>query len=556
MKLKGHHPAQRLLCKLTCLLAMSPIAEVAAESRHEDYSRKAAQGPHLALRAATFFGGPDGEEFVGGGTLASGEIVAAGNLTGPKPPPGRVDKVIGSGTHRGLDPFIFKEKAEQHRKAGEFSRDNPDLGGFFVIYDSSLSEIKRFVRFDWGVAALSTCLVTPDGGTILVAGRAGPAFRKLPGVRTHPCGSEIWKYGDAEQAADVFIAAIHPKDGSIRWAHVIEGAGNPPRRLWLDDSGHIYIPAGGLHLVSPNGATLRRIHTRADGKVDRWVGIHPSHGKIYFGGDRNTRTNREPYRQPFLIESDLNGKDTARYWEPNPKEIGSDGGSLESDSSVRGVAFRPDGTAAVIGWSDGGNSVFTRQVGDWREKGVTPAPLGYATWGMKGANSLGHVMLVDFPAKRTLTHAWFAAFLPGNFVDARARNAPNHTSFEDLELMPGGALAVWGRAASGLVQTPNAFRKDPGDGAKYGGTFLTVFDGTLSRLMFSSYLPGLGNPALVAHPRGLLVFSRSRNDDGEPTPTSPPITADSAQTKFGGVSDGHLMLMDGSEIVPITTQSK
>ena len=94
MKLKGHHPAHRLLSKLTWLLALSPIAEIAAESRHEDYSRKAAQGPHLALRAATFFGGADGEEFVGGGTLAGGEIVAAGNLTGPKLPPGRVDKVI------------------------------------------------------------------------------------------------------------------------------------------------------------------------------------------------------------------------------------------------------------------------------------------------------------------------------------------------------------------------------------------------------------------------------------------------------------------------------
>jgi len=514
-----------------------------AQSRHEEYTKAAARGSHMEVTAATFFGTADGEAFVGGGTLPDGSILAAGNLTGPAVPTADRTLVVGTGKRLDLDPFLYKEKADKYRANGEFNPDIPGLAGFFVVFDSKLSKARQLVRFDWGVASVSAVRMAADGKAVILAGRATPEFRKLDKVNLVPTGDDKWTYGESELPADVFIARLG-FDGKIQWAHVLEGAGNPPRKLFTDDSGHFYLPAGGLHLVSPDGREIRRISDRVDGGEAHWLAAHPTDGLVYFGGDRNTFTNKEPWRQPFLIEHDLKGTVLNRWWEANPKEVGSDAGSLESDSSVRGVAFRPDGKAVVIGWSDGGNSIFGRQVADWRKEGVGEAGLGMSPWGMKSANSLGHVMLVDLPKGETLVHAWFAAYLPMNFVDERARNAPNHASFGDIELLPGGGIATWGGAASGLVQTPGAFYHDPCDGEKYGGNFLTVFDPTVSRLMFSSYLPGAGEPTLVAHPRGLLVFSRSRADDGKPAPSSMPVTPSAVQGKFAGAGDGHVMLLE------------
>ena len=32
----------------------------------------------------------------------------------------------------------------------------------------------------------------------------------------------------------------------------------------------------------------------------KWLAVSPKDGSLYWGGDRNTSTGREPYRQPFL----------------------------------------------------------------------------------------------------------------------------------------------------------------------------------------------------------------------------------------------------------------
>lgn len=532
-------PSLFVAAALVCA-TISPSAH--AQSRYDEFTKAAAAGPHMRLAAATYFGSPDGEEFVGGGALADGNILAAGNLTGPAVPAAGKTIRLGTGTRRDLDPYLYKEKANSRRANGEFHPDNPDLAGFFVVFAPDLSEARRLIRFDWGVASVSAAQVGADGKSVILAGRATPAFRELDGVKVLPCGDARWEYGEVDLPADVFIARLSAADGRVEWAHVLAGAGAPPRKLWSGAAGEIFLPAGGLHVVSADGRALRRVSERADEGQGRWVGINPRGGHAYFGGDRNTRTNKEPWRQPFVLEHDLQGQLLQRFWEATPKEVGSDAGGLESDSSVRAVAFRPDGNAVVLGWSDGGNSIFTRQVGDWHTEGVADAALGMSPWGMKSANSLGHLMLVDFAKGRTLAHAWFAAFLPANFVDVRARNAPNHVSFEDLELLPGDTIATCGAAASGLIQTPGAFRPDPGDGEKYGGSFLSVFAPDLSRLMFSSYLPGSGTPHLVAHPRGLLVFSRTRSDDGRTPPSALP--ANTAQKHAGGATDGHLMLLE------------
>jgi len=516
-----------------------------ASNRHEMFTQQAAKGPHAEVVAATFYGTAKLESFVGGGQLADGTIVAAGNFVGPDVPKAERSITIGKGERRNFNPFEFGRDSAKREAEQAFNDANPDTAGMVVLFDEKLAKAKLLVRFDFGVASISAATVTADGKAVIVSGRATKNFRAV-GAAVTPVGTATSKYGNATNDADVMVARINLPEGRLAWAQVLGGAGNPPRRIWQDGAGKVYVPSGGLCVVSADGKSAGQLQKLGDANAAGWLGINAKNGRLYYGGDRNTRTNREPYRQPFLFEFDNTGKQIERYWEPSPKEIGSDAGHLESDSSVRGIVFRADGKAVVAGWSDGGNSVFTRQVGDWRKQGVGNAPLGMATWGMKSANSLGHVMVVDLEKKETLTHGWFAAFIPTTFQEARTRNAPNHVSLQDVYLLKDEAIAIHGKAATGLIQTPNAFYKYPDDGPKYGGEFVTLLDRDVSRLLFSSYMPGCDVMSLAPTKEGVLIFSRSRGDDGSGNSngkTASPTTKGVAQEKFGGGADGHVVLL-------------
>jgi len=538
----------RMLFVIGGMLVFSAMPSF-AQQRYDNYTAAAAKGPHMKVEAATFFGGEGLEEFVAAGELKDGSIVAFGNAVGPEFPKSS-GKVItlGIGKHAGLDPFEGAKPDDKRRRNLDFRDDNPDIAGFVVVYDNSVKTVARVIRFDWNIASISAARIKPGSQTAIISGRATSNFTdKSAKPNRTDAGTSTYTYGKVPCTGDVFVAELDLVTGKLLWAHTLAGAGAPPREIWLDDQSRIVVPSAGLFRLSADGTTASRITDRADKPPGRWLGIDPSDGTFLYGGDRNTRTNKQPYRQPFLLRHNGKGEIIERYWEPNPKEIGSDAASLESDSSVRDIAFNKDGAAVVIGWSDGGNSVFPKQVGDWRQADVPNAPLNMAPWGMKNANSLGHIMFVDLKNRKTRMHGWLAGYLPGNFVEVRSRNAPNHLSLTQMELLADESIAVTGAAATGLIQTPNALYKYPEDGPKYGGEFVTVLDANLSQMLFSSYVPGCSELRLAAlKAGGLVVVGRSRGTDMSQNsngPTASPTTASAHQKKFGGNSDGNLFVL-------------
>ena len=169
---------------------------------------------------------------------------------------------------------------------------------------------------------------------------------------------------------DAYVAQLSP-DGQIRWLVVLEKSGPPADEVFLDGAGNTYLDAKGLFRISADGSDAAMIDPRTGSGQAGWRGVDRE-GHLFFGGDRNTHTGHQPWRQPYLYELDQKGNKLRTLWEFNPHECacGSGGNGLCSDSSVRTMAFGKDGRWILGGKSDGGNSVFGCQADDWHK----PAP--------------------------------------------------------------------------------------------------------------------------------------------------------------------------------------
>lgn len=515
--------------------------------RHGEYSRKAAAGPHADVVAATFFGSEGCEEFVDAGGLPDGTIVAFGNAWGPRFVTRPDSVVLGQGRHSGL-PALKKDS----KGKTSLSYDNPDSAGIMVFFAEDLGAVRKIVRMDWGVANIRAGQVVDGGRGLVIAGQCHPAFgtfsRAFAAVNTMPFAEappDPKKKRPAAPAVrpDVYIARFAADTLKPQWVWVLEKNGNPPENIFADREGAIYFDAGGLRRISPDGAALKLVNSKANSGTARWLGVDSSDGGVFFGGDRNTHTGQQPYRQPYMYKFDPAGRKLVTLWEPDPKTIGSATGGLESDSSPRAMAWARSGDLLVAGWSDGGNSVFPRQALDWR-KPAAGAGMGMQTWGMKNANSLGHIMRIDPKTWETKAHTWWAAFIPSWFSDPKHRGAPNFVNIGQIVVLNDGSVAVAGSAATGLIQTPNGFWVDAMDGRKYGGSYAALFLPDLSNLLFSSYMPGCQSVSLGVTRRGVVAVSRSTGGDGdEVRPTMSPAK-NAIQKEFMGGTDAHIVVFE------------
>lgn len=520
------------------------VSVLLAQGRFESFTEKAAKGPKMTPVAATYFGGEGLEEFIAARTLPDSTIVAFGNAWGPEFP--GTPTVLGKGMHRHLKGGIADAKGKV-----SYPSQNPDIAGFIVFYSADLGQVKKVLRFDWGVASLSAACLSADSKAFILAGRATPAFHSIARkTQKHqvPEGKDFgpYEYEGTPVTGDVFVARLS-LDGTMEWTWIFEGVRNPPSELWTDQAGQTYVDVRGLNRISADGATSVLMSTLTAGRQARWFGVDPKDGAGFYGGDRNTHTGKEPWRQPFLYRIDAKGEKEWALWEWAPKSL-RDGvtpgvqGEV-SDSSPRALDVGKDGALWVGGWSDGGNSLFVKQPTD-ATKRVPEAKFGMDCSGMKGANSLAHLMKIDGKTKEAELHAWWVAYFPGNFVDAKKKNSPNGARIRQVkELAEGKGVAIAGSAASVLVQTPNSFYNYPGDGSGYGGECVVVYDAECSSLLFSSYLPGCENLSIWPTQKGLVVVSRSRGSDGAKEPTASPVLH-AVQPEHHGELDAHILLLE------------
>jgi hypothetical protein len=524
------------------------------KGRYESFTEKAAQGPKLKLVAATYFGGEGLEEFTAARTLPDGTIVAFGNAWGPEFHGSPL--VLGKGEHRKLKAVATDAKGKT-----SFPMENPDIAGMAVLYSPDLRSVKKVLRFDWGVASLSAAAVTEDGKGLILAGRSTAAFRTLSknlhtrpeppapevpaGKKPPPKDAGTYEYEGVSLPGDVFVARVSP-EGAVDWAWVFEGYRHPPGELWVDHAGNVYADLRGMTQIAADGSAARVVVTETGGRQAKFLAVDPADGSCFYGGDRNTNTGKEPWRQPYLYKFDLKGEKLWKLWEWPSKSL-RDGvtpgvqGEV-ADSSARAMDVGPNGELLVGCWSDGGNSLFFKQPTDATKK-VPEAPFHMDCSGMKGANSLAHILRIDGKTLEANLHALWMAYFPSNVEDARKRGSPNGARIRQIKALPGGGVAVAGSAASVLVQTPGAFYAYPGDGRGYGGECVVVFDADFSHLLFSSYLPGCENVSLWPTSKGVVVVSRSRGDDGAKEPTKSPVLNALQGEKKGDV-DAHILLLE------------
>jgi len=277
------------------------------------------------------------------------------------------------------------------------------------------------------------------------------------------------------------------------------------------------------------------------------LAVNPKDGSFLWGGDRNTSTGREPWRQPYMHWLTPDGRDTkASLWGWDPKRVGSNDYRLVSDSSPRNALFTPQGDLLVCGWSDGGNSVFNRQPTDLDREAPGNAS-SFSTWGMKQANSLGWLMLIDADKLTVQRKTQFVSYVPDSFASKRDRGAPNFATIEQITLLGDQHIGFCGGAATGLIQTPGAFYKHPDDGRKAGGKYAAVYTNDMTQLLFSSYLPGYKHVTVGPAGQGMAVAGMTTGDDGsehpdtgKPTPTP---TLRAIDDTLGGAYDAHIILL-------------
>jgi hypothetical protein len=531
------------------------VAAMAQAGRYEGYTQAVASGPKMELVAATYFGGDGMEEFVGVAPLPDGSLVALGNAWGPQFLAIPQTVVIGKGQHRGLAAYGPPDKKGNRA----FRMDNPDRTGFFVIYDSQLKAIKRVVRLDWGLGSIVAGVLTPSGDGVVVTGTCTELFRNVPvtsPLKVVPSPrdkqSGPYTYEKVTCPGDVYLAKIS-LDGKMLWAWVFEGYRRAPDQLFVDKQGNTYGDFRGLMRFTPDGQTGTKIPTTdkdgkpktyAGGGQTRYLGVNPEDGSFFFGGDRNTNTGHQPYRQPYFYIFDKDGRRGQTYWEFPPRQCacGGDGNGLCSDSAPRAMTFAPNGDYIISGWSDGGNSVLARQPTDVT-KGVKGKGLGFQSYGMKSANSLAHIVRIDAKQHEAVDYCLWVSFVPDNFHDKRYRGAPNAIHISDLVVLGDGSLAFCGGSATGLIQTPNAFFKPPADGTKFGGEFVSVLNPTWKTLQFSSYLPGYANVSLAAVKDGLVLAGRSSGQGGSASSPAPTPVLNAIQKDKRGEFDGHIMIL-------------
>ncbi len=473
----------------------------------------------VQVAAATFFGGGGEERFDAGAFMNDGSIVMVatmGNLdflTGIRP------RVIGR--DQGVD-----EIPRNYRRTPVIVRYSPDL-----------RRILEVVRLPWGAGVASSIFFGEDDALFMTL-QPGPAFPQFfEGLRNkHTSGLATGR------SPHTFLLRISPDRSRIDWAIKFQ---NVVITLTPYIEEQLLVRYGPhSNIVDPVRGSLR------DGPVVQGLGgtthdrvVHPRTGAFYLGGEYHSGTGLEPWRNPWLRKYNPDGTIAWTAYDWTGPVVGVENLRLVSDSVVFGVQVGADGNLVLRGWSDGGNSVFTRQPYDLR-KGVPMGGWCASIWGA-GVLSVPYLIRMDAETQEVYGVTRYNSYLP-------TRNEPNSISIRDFTTTGNGDVVVVGGSAFAFVETWDAwiepwikqYRTNEFASAK-GGTFLTVFAPDMRSARLATILPGVRNPNLIAHGQWVLLYGAATERYSSYGHSFDTITKNAVQPEFGGGSqDAYVMLIN------------
>ncbi len=433
----------------------------------------------------TYLGGKGNEWASGGGFQPDGSVIVVGTAAGPEfdLAGGVAVKVVGGSDGPApatTDATVVKQVED--KKTGNKHKEVIITGcytagaPFVAKLAADGKVVQSAIRLPWGVGSCSSGLV--DGqGNIYIAGLAGANLKTLSPQAANP---KVAGAPEGGTSPLIFVAGIAPDLSSVRWCATVPDTGMAPE-LRFNAKGDLVVTAGHFNVFSTKGEFISHRDLRQT-KRDR--GVNPVDGSFAVGYDTNTKTGREPWRQPHLEIYEPDGTLRYEYYAWAPRLVGAPSSREVSDSSITYLNFSDDGKALLLsGWSDGGNSVLLKQPYDLRSLVKCPG-LGMSAWGAN-AGSFCYLIRMDPESGKVTGHTMYLAYL-------RSKNKPSGLRTGHINLASDGSNIVCGSSAYGFIQT----RQSGFKGSYIGGSFVTIMNQDMSDLRFAAIVPGAGEVML------------------------------------------------------------
>lgn len=503
------------------------------------------------ILAATFVGGRGNEWLSAAAFAPDGTIVLAGNVAGPVLEfPGAQLKVIGVDLpappearpvtamvkgKNGPEPKLDKEGKPVVEKP---SWRHSGVTGFVLRMSPDLKNVLSVARLPWTIGSLTSIAVGPDGN-IYIVGRATDQIAKLGG------SIEEWPATPLNEKAEArcdhaFVAKLSADTTKVEWTRHARGPCDAPQ-VAVQADGSIRFAAQDVRMLDANGKVLKLI--AIPGGVTKTSSVSPTDGTIVAAGEHHSPTGREPWRCPTMNIHLPDGTLKYQLYDWGGPYVGLDNLRLVSDSAVRFVTHDRDGSILLYAWSDGGNSVMTRQPYDVRTD-VGHKGLGLT---LAGAGVLSAAYIIRLDPKDYHVSGWTV------WIASRGPNNPNSTWIDNMAVAADGSICIAGRTAESLWQTTNKLADGPA-----AGDYIAVLRRDLSAVRFCSLIPGTGvtessydraawgiATGTVNGQTCALFVGGAAGEGTESGVTTTTPTVNAMQSKFGGGwSDGYVVLLD------------
>lgn len=479
------------------------------------------RGP-LEVVTASWLGGPFDDELLAAAIAADGTIWLAGNsahlgslsermkVVGPE---GKFDAVAAP-----PPPGRSKKKQPEWR--------HPSTHGFVVHLSGDGRRILGGTRFGYGLATVRRLRLDGQGRLWLLAQATQP-LNLIP----------------KEPVQGTFLAVLSA-DGQ----RLLQTLCHPEMiDFALDSNGEVVVLAQGkLTRYAPDGRTQRWV---AGWKVygsnrPHALAVVPQSGIAVVTGYGMTHTSKEPYKDPYAIAFDREGKQLWMLWHPDPRlqraskwatpALPANG--LMADTAGRFLYAGPDGRIYIILFADGGNSICTRDPRDpFRPldpqvfAGVFQATPGF---GFRGASRTSVIFRLDPTHGRLEKGTWMCAW--------RDKSHANYLSMEAAALEATGLLFVVGNSAA-QCPTLHPWYVCRQEGYP-GGGFLAVFDHNF-HLLQCGYFPGANLSCVAVHKDVVVAAGRAKQYEDEKTQTFTRIFQAPQQAFGGGSRDGYFVVL-------------
>jgi hypothetical protein len=511
------------------------------------YSQKfKGSGGAVQVSAATFFGGSGDDTFIGGGFLNDGTILGVCNV---------VDLGFAGGVSQavlGKDPQKMPQTAPAGPVVGK-ARAPLDARNTVALvrYSADLKALREIVRLPWG-SVWGYKMMSSPSGAIYLNGMALANFDLVRGaagkVHVVPNPEALAKANELGRAPaeDSYLLRLSPDLKRIEWLVVFKHVGiefgfqgGEKALVWCGPKRYMVVdPAGQVS----DGPTIKD-----NIRENRWrFAVNPVDGSFYHGGDYQSGTGFEPYRNPWLHRIDPNGKCRWTAWNWSGPMVGTYFRQV-SDSSVVKVNFCRNGDLMVIGWSDGGNTVLANPPYDLERTHGRYGALHDMS--AAGVGSFAHLLRMDAKTMEVKCGTMWISYLPY----AEKNGKPNSARATDVIELEDGRWALAGGTAFATIETPDAwirafildYNEDPTKARPKAGPCFAMLDPDMRELIFCSLTPGVKGQHLYTRGNEVLLVGTVEPRDTSYGKDLTPILSSPVQKDYGGgATDGYLMLIN------------